>query len=542
MTIAYSFFVGLFVTVVATAVLWRFAHIVGAIDPPGPRKIHSTPIPRVGGIAIAISALTAILLWTPLRDGVIAFIGGAVVIVATGIWDDIRPLNYKWKVLGQAVGIAVSLSAGLPLERISIAGFDTVPAYLSYPIAFVFLFFVTNAFNLFDGLDGLAGGCLVVSIGAISGLALLAGESSIPTIGFALIGGVLGFLRYNSHPAVLFMGDAGSQFLGFTAGYLALLLVTDVNPALNIGLPFLILGLPLLDTLSVALRRILQKRSPFQGDRQHLHHRMLGIGLTHAQTVTVLYAIQISMVLTAFFSRYRDEMFVFTIFAVFGLLVFGSLYWIERLKNSQPAMVVASLRNPSQPHLLARMLKPLVSHGHLAAAVLLAVFIVFGAIVSKPATKDIAILSAAICAAIVLAAFLELRLRNFVFRLAAYSAAVVVCFLLIRGDASTSIWQNWHVNVYLAGLGLLVLISIAFNRTGDFRLSPQDLLMALLVVVVPNLEIDRQFNFPVAAFLLQISIVFYAIEFVLSTRSATKSAVPASAMIGLLIIAARGGF
>jgi UDP-GlcNAc:undecaprenyl-phosphate GlcNAc-1-phosphate transferase len=539
MTFAYSFFVGLFVTLVTVAVLSRAAHLFGAIDRPGPRKVHSRPIPRVGGIGIGIGVLAASLIWMPLPSTA-TYVAGALVVVATGIWDDIRPLDYKLKILGQAVGITVLLSGSLPLTQLTLLGLGPVSPFISYPIAFVFIFFVTNAFNLFDGLDGLAGGCLVISIGAIALLALLAGDGSIAIVSIAMIGGVIGFLRFNSHPAVTFMGDAGSQFLGFSAGYLALLLVTNVNPALNIGLPLLVLGVPLLDTISVAVRRILQGRSPFQGDRQHLHHRLLGIGLSHAQTVTVLYAIQILMAVTAYVGRYQGEVLVVGTFAAYGAAIIGTIYWLERRRGLAPKKADSTQTPKAEVRYISRLLAPLARHGQLAAALLLTTFFAVGAAAAERPTRDVAILSGFICATIGAAAFLKNQLRSFVFRLSGYSASIIVCFLLIPRGVQTSIWEYWPVNVFICGLGLLVLLLLAMNQPTDFRLSPQDLLMALLVLVVPNVDIEQYFNFSIAVLLLQVSVLFYAVEYVLSARTKVKALIPAGAALGLLLVGAAG--
>ncbi len=275
MILAYSFFIGLFVTMVLIPVLIRISGPAGILDYPNLRKVHDKPIPRVGGIAIAAGALASIVIWLPLEGIVLSYIVGGVIVLCVGIWDDIRPLDYKWKFLGQSLAVACVIAGGLEFSHLPFFGLDPVPGYISYPITFLFLLGITNAVNLFDGLDGLAGGCILVSFAVITALAYLANDMSIPIVALAISGGILGFLRFNAYPAIAFMGDAGSQFLGFTAAFLALLLTNEVNPALNPALPLLILGLPVLDTLSVIIRRILQRRSPFRGDRQHIHHRLL---------------------------------------------------------------------------------------------------------------------------------------------------------------------------------------------------------------------------------------------------------------------------
>jgi hypothetical protein len=186
------------------------------------------------------------------------------------------------------------------------------------------------------------------------------------------------------------------------------------------------------------------------------------------------------------------------------------------------------------------MLRPVMRRGHAAAALLIGIFFAFGAIFAMKPPKDVASLSLGVGIATVVAAFLGGRPRFFFYRLSAYSAAVILCFLLSEGRANASIWDNWAVNLYLAGIGLVVLASITFHQEHNFRLSPQDLLMALIVIVVPALDLDRQFNFPVSIFLLQVSVLFYTVEYVLSANGMAKTLIPISAVLSLTIVAFAG--
>ncbi len=158
MIFAYSFFIGLFVTMVLIPVLMRISGPGGILDYPNPRRVHDKRIPRVGGIAIAAGALASIVIWLPLEGIFLSYIVGGVIVLCVGIWDDIRPLDYKWKFLGQSIAVACVISGGLEFSHLPFFGLDPVPGYISYPITFLFLLGVTNAVNLFDGLDGLAGG------------------------------------------------------------------------------------------------------------------------------------------------------------------------------------------------------------------------------------------------------------------------------------------------------------------------------------------------------------------------------------------------
>ena len=540
MILAYSFFVGLFVTIFAIALLARVAARLGIVDIPGPRKIHSLPIPRIGGVAIASSVIIAILLWVPIETKFGAFILGSLVIVAVGIWDDIVELNYKLKLLGQSAGIILLLVGGVHFTNLPFLGLEPVSKFISYPITFIFLLGVTNAFNLFDGLDGLAGGCIGLSIAAIALLAVAGSDALLPIICLALIGGLLGFLRFNTYPAIVFMGDAGSQFLGFAAGFLSIQLVTQVSPAISPAFPILVLGLPLLDTVSVTIRRLLQRRSPFKGDRQHLHHRLLARGLSHAQTVSVLYAIQIAVVISAHFSRFESDAVVLALFALFGLIVFAPLYAAEKSGVTFSSQKTFTLANSSAR--LSQRAALLAKHGPIVTACLVSTFLVAGSLFAPSASRDVALLSISVALVAALGILVLRTRRLFFYRLCAYCACAVICFLLIRGGANATVWDNWQVNLFLAGLGAVVILCLSFARSEGFQLSPQDLLMLILVVTVPNLDVTAYIQFPLGIFLLQVSLLFYAIEFALTAPIRWRISVPIAAICSLLAVAAIANF
>jgi UDP-GlcNAc:undecaprenyl-phosphate GlcNAc-1-phosphate transferase len=159
-----------------------------------------------------------------------------------------------------------------------------LPAWVAVPLTVVAIIGVTNAINLADGLDGLAGGISLLSFCCIGYLAYLEGDISVGLAALAFIGAIFGFLRFNTHPATIFMGDTGSQLLGFAAITLSLAL-TQRQTALSPLLPLILLGFPVLDTLTVMITRILRKRSPFSADRNHFHHNLLDLGFRHPESV-----------------------------------------------------------------------------------------------------------------------------------------------------------------------------------------------------------------------------------------------------------------
>src|SRR5579883_241279 len=272
MSLLLAALIALSITTACMPALRRWALRVGLTDRPGPRKVHTATVPRVGGIAMAGGILVPTLLVAPHDTVMIGFLGGALVLLAFGVWDDRCDLDYRLKFLGQflAVGLVIAIGhvriADLTLDRPL-----ELPPMLSGLLTFGFLVGVTNAMNLADGLDGLAGGLALLCLCAIAVFGAICGNRPVMAVALIEAGAVLGFLRFNTHPARIFMGDSGSQMLGFSVGALAILATQGETCPLSAALPLLLLGLPIMDTLTVMLTRIRAGRSPFSADSNHLH-------------------------------------------------------------------------------------------------------------------------------------------------------------------------------------------------------------------------------------------------------------------------------
>ena len=270
----------------------RLSRVTGAIDyPDGVRKINKVPIPRLGGIGFFLAFFVSVLPLLPeAENALFALLSGGAIIVAGGVVDDtysIPPLiKFILQVAAAAVGVCLM---GIPTEY-SFLGLIRIspPATLSFIIATVRIVFSINAVNFCDGLDGLAAGLSTVALLAISVFALSGGRSSISGIAIILVFALLGFLPYNKHPARLYMGDSGSQFLGFAIAMLALGAKGDGNFAVE---TLFFLSIPMIDTWFSVIRRIIKGKSPFSADKGHLHHILLSRGLSHSASVKLLVCI-----------------------------------------------------------------------------------------------------------------------------------------------------------------------------------------------------------------------------------------------------------
>ncbi|MFS0638714.1 MraY family glycosyltransferase [Mesobacillus foraminis] len=288
-------------SILITPMIKKLAFRLGATDKPNNRKVHEKIMPRMGGLVIYISFMLGILIMNPASQYHLAIILGSVIIVATGILDDIFELSAKVKLFNQiAAALVVVLWGGVQVNFINLP-FGGVLEFgvLAVPITIIWIVGVTNAINLIDGLDGLAAGVSSIALISISGMAIVMGDVYVMTIGFILLVSTLGFLFYNFYPAKIFMGDTGALFLGYMIAVLSLLGFKNVA-FISFIIPVIILGVPMTDTIFAIVRRLVKKAPLSAPDKSHLHHCFLDLGYTHKQTVLLIYAISAMFGLTAF--------------------------------------------------------------------------------------------------------------------------------------------------------------------------------------------------------------------------------------------------
>ena len=295
MTSVLAFVVAMLVTMALLPVFIRLGRRFAFVDEPAPRKVHATPIPRLGGPAILIGVVAAIALLgseMPLDERVLLLLAGLIVLTM-GVLDDRRELGYRPKLLAQIIAaVLVVYGADIHIKELSLPQTVSFPDWLSHPFSVIVIVGITNAVALSDGLDGLAGGIVFLCSAALALLAYSTGNLDAGLGAIALAGATFGFLRFNTHPASIFMGDGGSQFLGLAAAVLALETTQAEAGRISAVLPLFLLAIPIIDTAQVILVRLSQGRSPFVADRSHLHHRLLDLGLEHRHAVLAIYVVQ----------------------------------------------------------------------------------------------------------------------------------------------------------------------------------------------------------------------------------------------------------
>ncbi|WP_273484636.1 glycosyltransferase family 4 protein [Desulforamulus ruminis] len=296
----------LLISFVLTPTVRKLAFKIGAIDRPDCRKVHCKTMPRLGGLAVFLAFSATVLLTQPLNSKLIGLLVGGLLIVLLGILDDTRGLSAKVKLAGQIAAAAAVIPFGIQVE------FITNPINVNehmlhlgiwgIPVTIFWIISVTNAVNLIDGLDGLAGGTSFIAALTMAAITWQQDGTGMEVTLLALVlaASILGFLRYNFFPAKIFLGDTGSMFLGYALGTLAVMGVAKTATAISVIVPMVILGIPLLDVLFAILRRYQSQRPIFQPDKEHLHHRLMALGLSHRQTVLAIYAVNLILGVSAF--------------------------------------------------------------------------------------------------------------------------------------------------------------------------------------------------------------------------------------------------
>lgn len=326
------------ISVFAIPSIIRIAHDKHLFDVPNGRTIHKHLTPRLGGAAIFIGFMSALTVFGDLTHGVQQLLAGGVILFGIGLKDDIVTVSAFKKFFVQilATGIVLFIADIRITSFQGFMGIHELETGISYAFTLLMIVGLTNAVNLIDGLDGLAGSItLIISATFGTFFYLYGGEiyGAYANVAFCLVGGILGFLRYNLHRASIFMGDAGSLIIGFTISVMAIQFIEmrPLHSAPTIAVGTLII--PILDTLRITIIRILKGVSPFTPDKNHIHHTVMRLGFTQLQTVGILVFINLATIaFTVFFADLGNNV-QFSILLTFSFLFSLVLELTNRIKT-----------------------------------------------------------------------------------------------------------------------------------------------------------------------------------------------------------------
>jgi UDP-GlcNAc:undecaprenyl-phosphate GlcNAc-1-phosphate transferase len=521
MRLVLPFILAMVVTMAWLPVLARLSGKWLFVDHPGERKVHTIPIPRVGGLAMACGVFVAALLTIELQAQDRWFLVSAAVLIIFGAIDDRFDLDYRIKLVGQGLAIAIVVAFGdVQIHAITLEDKITLPTWIALPLTVMFLLGVTNAINLADGLDGLAGGTTFLCLCAVALLSSIGDPGASAPLALAFAGAVLGFLRFNTYPASVFMGDAGSQVLGFTIAVLSVRATQNPGTQVSAALPVLLLALPVLDTLSVMVQRIGEGRSPFSADKNHIHHKLLAIGFDHHEAVMAIYVIQAGLFVAAYFLRFESDLVIlgvvtsFFLAAIILLQVAARTNWRLHSENHQ-------MRKAALPRFVDLLQKPNFLPRYSYVTIALALTLYAGLVIAETSSlaSDMRVLIVALL--VVIAGFL-LIMRDKPMGLVDKAVLYVTATVLVYLDAIVLPWGPlmstlcW-VAVAVAAVATAIRLRLLNDRR--FQFTPLDLIVLFMALVVPNLPGSLGIPHGGALAVAKLVVLFYAIEMLLSSAT-----------------------
>jgi UDP-GlcNAc:undecaprenyl-phosphate GlcNAc-1-phosphate transferase len=323
------------VSIIFLPKLSNIANRIGLVDYPNERKVHGEPKPLIGGIGIMIAFSLSSLMFIPFLN-LRGFYSGMTLLIVIGFLDDFREIKYTWKFISQlCASIFMMLYSKTILYTFgNLFGLGSVDlGSFALPLTVFCILGVINAVNMIDGMDGLAGGVSLIAFVSFATLAYMNGQPELMLISIALSGAVLGFLKYNWTPSSLFMGDAGSFSLGFSLAFLSIAITQKENSIVPPMSALLILAVPIVDTVTIMIKRIINRKNPFHADKYHLHHILQRFGLGRKAAVIVILCLSLLLssigVLGTILSI--PDYYLFLVFSIYFIMYLTTSFFIKEM-------------------------------------------------------------------------------------------------------------------------------------------------------------------------------------------------------------------
>jgi UDP-GlcNAc:undecaprenyl-phosphate/decaprenyl-phosphate GlcNAc-1-phosphate transferase len=544
MTFFSTLLFSMFSTMALIPILRRYAARISCVDEACERKVHNGAMPRVGGLAMAVGVMVPMLLWASKNQVASAILLGSGVIVLFGFLDDIRELGYRAKFCAQLAAALVAVQIGgikiCCLGALLPNGY-ILPDWLAIPLTLVVIVGVTNAINLSDGLDGLAGGIMLLCFICIGFMAYRGENQVLALLAVAVGGAIFGFLRYNTHPAVVFMGDAGSQLLGFLSVTMALTISQGDTPVSPL-FPILLLGLPILDTFMVMAERISKGHSPFLADKNHMHHKLLRLNFFHSEAVFILYVLQAMLVTAAYVLRFYPDWLLLLVYLGFSSMVLSLIITADRngWRINRPGFIDRMVKQKLKIHIKDRFLVVKISQAIMETGFLL--LLMTTCLLPGNIPLYVSVIGIWIIVAIVLACFVKLFQGSNALRLAIYLFLPLVIYY---GDLLPAAWvpaemKNWYGLCFGALVFFAVVTLKATRRRQGFRATPVDFILLFVAVVVPNLPDLAFHGFHLGSMAAEIIVIFFVFEVLVGELRGQQNRLNLATVIGVLIVVVKG--
>jgi UDP-GlcNAc:undecaprenyl-phosphate GlcNAc-1-phosphate transferase len=545
MSLIYLFYILATSALVCTILVPLVAKIsvrIGVLDDPDDRKIHRQATPRLGGIAIFCSLLFSIILYCPIDQQVKGVLAGAIIIFLTGLADDLTTLSPRQKFAGEFLAAGLAVFMGEVCVRHLGNPFGTGIIELgpmAVPFTLIGIVGLINAINLLDGLDGLAGGVCALTCVTFAILSFISGNSLLLALTVALLGTLLGFLRYNHHPAVIFMGDSGSLLLGYCMGVFSVMLANGGARPVSPYIPLLVLGVPIIDTLVVMAKRKLAGKPLFSPDMSHLHHRLLDLGIGHRATVLIVFGATYLLSICAIIGLRMNDSILLGVFLTWALLAYVVLKYLSRegsrqrfgLSDESPLYVTKGLRR-----LVHRSTLVVVGIKYLLLVLLLLPVFISHADIRTLSLFPLAILVGSV--------------GLFLLRVT-WSRSLVQAWIYLPGFFLVTVVENFGRDNQLLGLPLHIISNLIFvpllilvvikvfvrNRAAHLFVSPLEYLIMLIVLTVPLLpqSVSEQYHLMTVA--AKSIVMFVAFKLVLMRQfKRNRKIILAIALSALILV------
>ncbi len=528
------------ISMLVIPIMRRFAPALGLLDrPDDSRKVHKAPVPRVGGWGIVLGLLLPTLLlleWSPLLE---AWLAGVAILFVSGVVDDIFELGHYAKFLAQiAAATIVVLHGHLWVWHMPLMGLEPWSPVFGLPFTVFAIVGVVNAINHSDGLDGLAGGEALLSLIVVLFLGTAyGGDPFLALLAAAAIGGVLGFLRYNTHPATVFMGDAGSQVLGFTLAVLVIALTQRVSPVLSPAVVLFLLGLPVIDILAVLFLRIRNGMNWFKASRNHIHHRLLDLGLDHYEVVVVIYGLQASIVSAAILLRFEADWLVLTAYLLVCTFIFGTITCLERNgwrahRGGRESLVQRFVRQCRSNSLLSSL------PAYLLMA-MVSIYLLVAALTCGKVPTDFGWMSLGLLLVLATDLFLVRREGHPYAMNVIYLVSIFVVYLSSESSGALVVSGSLELAFFVL-LAALIALTLKLDARIRFATTPLDYLVVLALVTVILIGAYYRQILPLSLLVVKGVVLLYGVEVVRQHSGAIQRPLFAGGALALATLTLRG--
>ena len=476
----------------------KFFHYLDMLDHPDTRKVHDNPIPASGGVIFYLSFMACLVYFVPMTTVLKAYILGVSFLVVVGLVDDIKPLSPNYKFLAQIIAAFIFLS--ITKIHLDIPYLQTYPL-ISLTVGTIFIVGITNSINLIDGLDGLASG---ISIIAASTLSLFFVSTPYLPVFLILIAVVFGFLRANTFPASIFMGDSGSYFLGYTLAIFSLVGVGD--SLVPLWFPLLVLFIPILDTNMVFFKRLRERRPIFKADKNHIHHRIQQSGISHKNTVFLLYSFKMVFALSAILLTQGGNRFLPVSLILLGLLTLQHVFLILR----EDLHLIPPANNTAYLNIFKRF--PVFQRAYVYYFMVVLIGLSMILVITSRQPMGLADMGLIFIA--IITAFLFI-IDNNAGRTVNVSIGMIILagFALIFAETELVRILDWPFTnvIWLLLLGGITLSSMGMFKSRHFFDSPTEYLLTIVLLIYSQ----NHFSMPLATAMVKLILLFLVYKILL---------------------------